>query len=210
MDHTGLVATFAKRYFPLCDRASDMDDLMQAGHIGVMLAEATWNADKGAFSTWAAFYIQREMQDAIGLRGTKSKAQREAVSLDAPLGEDEEGTLQDVIPAQQDDPERECLERDGRFHVARVVRECVRSLPGKQADAILAVDLDGVSLEQAQTALATDAASLSRYRHTGKRKLRSNARMRKLAQELELGIDTKREKCYNTLVGWPFGYGGTF
>ena len=38
MRHTGLIYTIARRYLSLCDSATNLDDLMQAGHIGLMRA----------------------------------------------------------------------------------------------------------------------------------------------------------------------------
>ena len=49
MEHDGLVIYMANKYFPLCDAATDFDDLVQAGRIGVMRAMATYEPGKGAF-----------------------------------------------------------------------------------------------------------------------------------------------------------------
>ena len=42
MDHDGLIMKFAREYLPLCDAATDFDDLVQAGRIGVMRDMATY------------------------------------------------------------------------------------------------------------------------------------------------------------------------
>lgn len=186
MHHDGLVVKIAKRYLPLCDRASDFDDLMQAGRIGVLLAASTWDAEKGPFPPWAALHIQQEMQNALGLRGTRSKAQREAVSLDAPLNGQEETALVDVMYSLLKDPERAFLERDGTEYVRRTVRSCVQTLPQEQAEALTIVDLDGVPAAQAADFLRLAPEKLQNARQNGKRRLRNMPQLRRLAGEMNL------------------------
>ena len=51
--HKGLVYHIAKQYLKVCeyDRAIDIDDLAQAGYIGLMQAVQTYDETKSSFST---------------------------------------------------------------------------------------------------------------------------------------------------------------
>ena len=104
-NNRGLVYTIAKRYLPACerDRAVSLDDLAQAGYIGLIEAAQTYDEAKGAFSTWAGMYIRKEMRAALGLHSLKPKAERDALSLDAEIGEDI--TLADTLTAPDDTEE---------------------------------------------------------------------------------------------------------
>jgi len=55
----GLLHKFARRYARI-DTAVGIDDLMQAGYMGLVEAERTFDASKGkSWAGWAAFYIRR-------------------------------------------------------------------------------------------------------------------------------------------------------
>ena len=51
-EHKGVVYHIAKRYIRVCtyDRAIDIDDLAQAGYIGLMQAVQTYDETKSSFS----------------------------------------------------------------------------------------------------------------------------------------------------------------
>lgn len=186
MQHTGLIVSIAAKYIPFCGRDVDFDDLMQAGHLGVLLAASTWEPEKGAFSNWAMYHIRREIQNALGLRTAQGRAYRDTASMDEPLCEGECITLHDVLPGDCTDPERAALEAEGRGYVRNVIRANLAMLPGKQGDAIAAIDLDGLTQEQAETALACTSEELARYRFYGKRNLRRKPQILRLACELNL------------------------
>ena len=68
-EHHGLVYHIAKQYMRVCeyDRAVDIEDLAQAGYIGLIQAAQTYDESKGAFSTWAGIYIKMEIRKVLGL-----------------------------------------------------------------------------------------------------------------------------------------------
>ena len=143
-NNRGLVFTIAKKYLPVCerDRAVSLDDLAQAGYIGLIEAAQTYDEAKGAFSTWAGIYIRKEMLEALGLHSLKPKADKDALSLDAEIGEDI--TLSDTITAPDD--------TEGiidRAELARVVRGSVSALPAPQSTLVQLHDLQGRSLATA-------------------------------------------------------------
>ena len=135
MEHDGLVIYMANKYFPLCDAATDFDDLVQAGRIGVMRAMATYEPGKGAFSTWAVFHIKNEFRQLL--------PRMRPISLDAEVGED--GVpLVDLLPAIGEGPDK----RMERQAVRETVRERVDLLPEEQRQAVTLHDLEGRSMEE--------------------------------------------------------------
>lgn len=140
MQDLGLVIFIAKKYLPYCDRASDFDDLLQAGHLGMLCAKATYQPDKGSWATWAVFHMQNEMRAAIGFRGAKIRPERGAVSIDAPITEDG-FTLLDTLEAGPVDLQ-EGIDRE---QFCQIVRKRVNALKNEQRLAVALVDLGGLT-----------------------------------------------------------------
>lgn len=178
MQDTGLIVFVAKKYLPYCDRASDFDDLMQAGHIGMMRAKATYQPDKGLWSTWAVLHMQKEMRAAIGLEGAKQRPERTAVSLDAPLTEDG-FTLLDTLEAGPVDLQ-EGIDRE---QLCQTVRERVAALKDPlQREAVTLIDLGGLTYIGAAEAAGTTAQRIKTARYRGIHELRKDSALCELAQ----------------------------
>lgn len=178
MQDIGLIVFIAKKYLPYCDRASDFDDLVQAGHLGMLRAKATYQPDKGLWSTWAVYHMQSEMRAAIGLRGTKQRPERTAASLDAPITEDGL-TLMDTLQAAPVDMQ-EGIDRE---QLCRIVRERVAALPDSmQREAVALIDLGELTCAAAAEAIGTTAARIKTARTRGINALRKDATIRELAE----------------------------
>ena len=100
--NAGLIRNIARRYLRLCelDRAADLEDLIQAGHIGVWKAAETFDPNGGkTWTGWAGWHIQREMRALLGVASARRRADLGAVSLNAPLsGDDSDGdTIGDML-----------------------------------------------------------------------------------------------------------------
>lgn len=143
---------------------------MQEGRMAVLEAEKTWNPEKGAFSTWAHFYIRKAMRRCLGISSVNGTIRPDPASLDAPTDADEELTLLDLI-ADPDAWEGEMLalqsetrsavqaaidELPGNLHT--IAREC---LLGGRPLADVAREL-GIQQYQAAQAQAKAIASLRR------------------------------------------------
>lgn len=177
MQDTGLIVFVAKKYLSYCDRASDFDDLMQAGYLGLMAAKATYQPDKGAWSTWAVFHMQKEMRAAIGLRGSKIRPERIALSLDAPITEDG-CTLLDTLQADDVDLQ-EGIDRD---QLCKIVRRQVAALPKElQRMAVELIDLGGLTYKGAAEAAGSTEAKLRTARQHALYALRQSPVLRELA-----------------------------
>ena len=178
MQDIGLIVFVARKYLPYCDRAADFDDLIQAGHIGLLCAKATYKPDKGPWPSWAVIHMRNEMRAAIGLRGTKTRPERYAVSLDAPITE-EGGTLMDVLPGAPVNLQ-EGIDRE---QLCQIVRESVAGLPDDlQRESVEMIDLGGLSVDAAAEAARTTPARIRTARERAYRKLRTEPVMLELAE----------------------------
>ena len=140
-NNTGLVAFVARRYQECCGRLVDWDDLMQAGYLGLYAAAMTYSAERAAFSTFAVLHLRRAMRQVAGLRG-KRDALFDACPLDAPLGDDEDGTLLDMIAAP---PEEDLVELKD---LQRIVREAVDRIQNRKIrETIKAIYWEGIPWE---------------------------------------------------------------
>lgn len=144
-DNRGLVYRFAQRYMNI-DTVVDLDDLMQAGYMGLIEAERTYDESKSKWSTWAAYYIRKAMREAVGINTTRIRAHHHAISLDAPLGdEDDDATLMDKLEDESiPDASSGLIEAER----AAAVREAVSRLEGQKRDVVELHDLEGQSLAQ--------------------------------------------------------------
>lgn len=140
-NNQGLVRYIAKRYREDCGRLFDDDDLMQAGYLGLHAAAMLYSAERGAsFATYAVFHIRRAMREIAGLRG-KRDVLFDARPLDAPMGDDRDDTLLDLIPASQEEYPIELEE------LRQIIRAAVGRIRDRKArEVIQAVYWDGVSL----------------------------------------------------------------
>lgn len=100
--HKRLVQYVANRYKEAVKHtpAVDMEDLLQAGYIGLYNAAASYDSAKGSWTNWAVYHIRNEMQKALG----RSKKEP-PLSLDALMYTDSEGNacaLLDFLPSGED------------------------------------------------------------------------------------------------------------
>lgn len=142
-DNQGLVKYIAGRYRESCGRLFDVADLMQAGYLGLHAAAMVYTVKRGAaFATYAVFHIRRAMREVAGLRG-KRDALFDAHPLDAPVGDDGDDTLLDLIPAPWEDYP---VELEELRHIVRVAVSRIRDR--KAREAIQAVYRDGITLAE--------------------------------------------------------------
>ena len=135
----GLLVLMAKRYSRVCalDRAVSMEDLMQAGCIGLMKAADSFDATAGkSWSGWACWHIQMEFNSALGLRqGHFTRPHTGAATLDRPLHADEADSItacdllaDETLPDADEALLREELRRDVRAAVGRLKSESQRQV----------------------------------------------------------------------------------
>jgi RNA polymerase sporulation-specific sigma factor len=159
----GIVST----YFP--PPGLDRDDLMQEARIGAWKAWRDFRGETGApFGSFARMCIERQVITAIKT-GTRRKHTplSEALSFDAGLKADDDGTVGDVVLlSAAANPERRLLDRE-RFLEA--VELLARDLSDLERAVFLAFEVDGLSYERIASALDLERKTidnaLQRARH---------------------------------------------
>lgn len=154
-DHLGLVYTIANAY-ARGDRASERDDLVQEGTIGLMQAVEKFDPARGVkFSTYAAWWINAAMliylQDKTSVvklpekRRRKGERQR-TLSLDAKVdpNSDDPVTRGETIPDAGPTPE----ERAEVDELRAAVRRGLERIPGKEAEILTLRFADELTLAE--------------------------------------------------------------
>ena len=190
-----LLWKLANRWREACerDRAVSVDDLAQAGFFGLVKAAQTFAPSAGKpWSSWAAWFIQREFENTLYLRdGKPTRPHTSAAALDAPLSEDSaEGlTLGDLL-ADENTPDVDAgviLDE-----LRQTVRAAVEEIKHDgQRRAVQLCDLGGRTGREAADALGITEQRAYRLRNAGRQALRRNARMCRLAAELSLDERTR-------------------
>jgi RNA polymerase sigma factor (sigma-70 family) len=137
----GLIARVARRFAPQLGPAFDWDDLMQEGAIALLHALQAFDPERGCrFVTLAYVAVQRHLSREVARQcpairlplewqGGDESSPRVTDSLDEPVGEEENGTLGELI-ADTTCLECEIVERvwleDGVQELALSDREIIR------------------------------------------------------------------------------------
>lgn len=90
--------------FKITNNSIDIDDLIQEGMLGLIIAADKYNFEKenkAKFITYAIHWIYEKIYNLVIGHSTREKKNIElnnnCTSLNSPIGEDEEGELQDII-----------------------------------------------------------------------------------------------------------------
>lgn len=159
------------------DRAVDIEDLAQAGYMGLIQAVQTYDESKGMFSTWAGIYIKMEMRKVLGLSRRDQRSDHGAASLDEMLPGAEDITLLDTLEAP-DNIEGE-YDQD---ELVNGVRGIVDTLEGSERELVQLHDLQGIGLSAAGRACGLTTSSANRIHSKAMRNLSRNPRLRALAK----------------------------
>lgn len=187
-ENKGLLRMMARRYARVCalDRAVSVEDLMQAGFVGLMKAASTYDPAAGkSWAGWARWHIRVEFESALGLRhGRFTRAHTGAVALDKALsGDGLEGLtmgelLEDAsLPAADEGLIRRELQRDVRAAVSRLRSEGQRTV-------VRMCKLEGRSYRQAAAELGCSVGQTYQLFFRASANLARDARLRAAA-----GID---------------------
>lgn len=185
----GFVCLYANKWARAWqDRPSfDADDFIQSGYIAMCEAVKAYQADKGAFLTLFAYYLKTEFAKVAGCRTTAQMNEpiHNAVRLDAPAGNDEDGdiTTGDTIPV--DEPGFEELENAMlKAYMRGAVKDAVYSLPERQRIAIEAHYLDGKTYGEIAALLNVSESRIGQLMKQGLRELRNGTHAPTLSEVL--------------------------
>lgn len=147
--HKPLICWVAKHYQWALERdpSLDMDDLLQAGYIGLQTAAETYDSSRGTWATWAVPCIRGEIQSAAGRRKTEPP-----LSLDGACYTNSEGEpcfLLDSLP-DDTDIEEAVTEAQRQAALRKVLQKSLNELTSERSrEAIRRVDYAGQTLKQA-------------------------------------------------------------
>lgn len=183
-DHYALVRFWVRRYAHLVgrDAALDVDDLAQAGALGLLEAWNTFDPERGRWSSWASVHIKGAILDALGM--SSGEPAPLSLSLDAPAYDDEsDETLLDTVA----DPDAvDALDALLDDELVESVRKAVESLPEPLRTVTQRHDLECATWAQCGREMRVQAREARRLGGKALQALRKDRRIRALADfELE-------------------------
>lgn len=161
-----------------CYHWISLEDLEQAARIGILCARTAYSPDRGAWATWSAYFIQRELRRLVG-RGPGGSLPPVALSLDEPITEDTETTLGDMIPDGAP-PVGEALEAAER---SIVLAAAVDRLGKLEREAVIRVYLGGERQTAAAEGMGVSTPAFRCILERGKRQLRRDRMLRAFCEE---------------------------
>ena len=172
----GFLYRLATRYLGV-DKVVTLDDLMQAGFLGLAAAVDAWDPARGAWSTIAHFHVRKAMRDAVGLRG-RQRPHLEAISLDEPMPGDEDGDssrLDTLTDESLPDADEAMIEDERR----QALHEALGRLAPDRADAVRLHDLEGFTYESASEQMGVTIQQAHNLRGYALRDLRRDWKLEK-------------------------------
>jgi RNA polymerase sigma factor (sigma-70 family) len=127
------VQRFLRRYHIPAAISLDSDDLLSEAFLALCQAAESWDPARGTFATYAVAAIQNRLLKVCRLERGSTIADLEFISLDAPVGENGERTLEDLLPAAESPEEK--LVDTSRLEVQQAIAE----LPERDRSVVLGV-----------------------------------------------------------------------
>lgn len=156
----------------------EFDDLVQSGYLALVTAVEHYSPDKGAFSTWFMYHLQKEFSGITGYRTNRSRNDplNTAYSLDIPLdAEDtESSSFGELIPDKQASANMETVE--GMIYHKQLREALEDALAKLPADLRKVIDLrfyGNMTLVQAGSELGISGDRVRIKENQAIRKLRS-------------------------------------
>jgi len=167
------VALRARKYARYnATRLYDTDDLMQAAYLALVDAVESYEPERGSgFLMYLTFHLRRHFEIVAGRRGTKTRPEVHALSLDEYLEEENNDTYLDLLPdpaaAAAFDAVIEHLYND---QLADALDDCLSRLEPVHAAMIRARFYEGktineIAAERSLTYSAARAADAAALRH---------------------------------------------
>lgn len=180
----GLIAEHARKYYDGGRADYDIEDLKQAGYLGLCEAVLTYQPERGAaFATFLSYSLRRHMRSVIGIRASKRDAALHAFSLDVSLDSDNDTTLAGFLPAE-DDTEGEVVEKGYKEYLRAVVRRAVVDMKKPaEREVIEEVYFNRQTKERFAEARGITIAWVNALLHSAYKSLRRNPQIQELAAE---------------------------
>lgn len=165
------VAKTAIRWYLHFDggRGVEVADLIQSGYLAMIDAVQTFEDGNGSFVGWLTYYLQTQYAIVYGIRTERTKRDplNAAISLDAPIGDEDGMTVADTVVDPAGENGYQALEdMDYNQALREALEKALADIPPKNADVIRKRYLEG----QAQGAIATAAGVSPAVIHQRERK----------------------------------------
>jgi RNA polymerase sigma-70 factor (ECF subfamily) len=163
-----IVRTHSRRIYNICYRftgsAENADDLAQEVFIKMYRTLASFDADKGAFTTWITTMTRNLLVDHF----RKTKQDRATDSLDAGLGEEEDSAtlgdrIQDSAPSADD--------RIQRRETQEMVQKAIQKLSPELREAVILRDLQDMDYKEIASALKVPEGTVKSRINRGRMEL---------------------------------------
>lgn len=170
---------WANRYRWAIERRQDLDmeDLLQAASMGEYIAKLKYAPERGAFSTFSAFYIQKEIRDLLGIRN--GRLPPAIISLDEPISEESEDTRLDMLEDKTLPDKDEVLQDNER---REGVRAAIDRLPDQQREVMRKYYLQGMGSKAIGDALGLTSPQVLHILAAARRAMRKDRLLRQLAE----------------------------
>lgn len=177
------IARTANYYIPYTRPGTEADDLVNTGYIALVKAVEYFEPDKGAnFLTALKFYLRAEFGAACGWRTGKKDPILTAASLDRPLKDGDDRTLEDIQPSSRD----EIGEAERRIWLSQLRRALSRAmdeLPPDEREAFLRRFWKEQTTQDAAKAMGLSFYEFRKLEAAAKKTMRKNRELREYAEE---------------------------
>lgn len=160
----------------------DLDDMTQAAYIAVHEAVQDYREDKPfRFVSYLSYHVRNEAAALLGFRTAKRRIK--AVSLNAPLDEDGDTELADLIPDETAEAALDdVIEREYRRELRAVLNDCLKGLPPEQGETIRARFFARLPLEEIARYHGMNVAWARKQEDRALRSLRKPRTLQRLRQ----------------------------
>ena len=169
----------------------EFDDLYQSGFLALVKAVDSYRPENEAsFIGWLAFHLKTAFVEAAGYRTQKKNTLNLSVSLDTPIGEDDDFTLLDTI-ADPTDRIEEVEERIYQTQLREALDAALDMLPAEQSDVIRKYDLEGQPFQKLAETYGVSHQSIRQRRERGFHKLRQIKRTSAVGKHLRSFVEMR-------------------
>lgn len=156
----------------------ELDELIDAGYFAVLEACERFNPYRGGFLTILGGYtLKKAFSEVLGyyLPRQRHDALVQAISLDAPVGDEEDSSLHDLIGGIDDNIEQ-CIESVYTQELHGALDEVLDSLPEKERQAIVMRYYFGIKYSDQARAKGVSKQQIAENANAGLWKIRTNQR----------------------------------
>jgi RNA polymerase sigma factor (sigma-70 family) len=175
----GLVAWWANKRVRYASLLYDVDDLTQSGYLAFTEAVKKYDPERGEFSTYLSYHICNHFAEVLGYRGRKRRPEIDAVSLNAPAGDNTDTTLMDNLADPTAEFADSIIERSSAWPLMAEIDK----LPDYLRRALILTCYKGLTLKAAAKVMGMTRGQVAGYVATALRKIRNSKAVRRMWQD---------------------------